>query len=166
MTKAIRWSAEMLAEYERRRLTPPALEPAKKAPHGNRKMAAEGQAADALARRDAARKQVQALGRLKTGQMNKSEQAYAALLESRKSLGEVLWYRFEGVKLVLAKNTSLTVDFFVLLANGELHAVDVKGSRTIVTDDAWAKLKIAAEQYPFRFFVCFPNKGEWDIQEI
>ncbi|MDR1660895.1 MAG: hypothetical protein LBR95_00470 [Azoarcus sp.] len=39
-----------------------------------------------------------ALGRLKPGQMNKTEAEYAL----RQQAGEVLWYRFEGVKLRLA----------------------------------------------------------------
>ncbi|EOD1518354.1 hypothetical protein ACJGFN_000102 [Escherichia coli] len=48
------------------------------------------------------RKQLQALGRLKTGQMNKTESAYCQHLELRKHAGEVAWYRFEGIKLRLA----------------------------------------------------------------
>lgn len=35
------------------------------------------------------RKQIQALGRLKTGQMNKTESAYCQHLEQRKRAGEV-----------------------------------------------------------------------------
>lgn len=45
------------------------------------------------------RKQIQALGRLKTGQMNKTESAYCQHLELRKRAGEIAWYRFEGIKL-------------------------------------------------------------------
>ncbi|HIH8842844.1 TPA: hypothetical protein ACYUPC_002972 [Escherichia coli] len=47
------------------------------------------------------RKQIQALGRLKTGQMNKTESAYCQHLELRKRAGEIVWYRFEGIKLRL-----------------------------------------------------------------
>ncbi len=47
------------------------------------------------------RKQIQALGRLKTGQMNKTESAYCQHLEQRKRAGEIAWYRFEGIKLRL-----------------------------------------------------------------
>jgi hypothetical protein len=53
---------------------------------------------------------VLALGRLKTGQMNKTEEAYAAHLGLRKIAGEILRYKFEGIKLRLADNTFLTVD--------------------------------------------------------
>ncbi|VDA62662.1 hypothetical protein BANRA_01286 [Klebsiella pneumoniae] len=37
------------------------------------------------------RKTLQALGRLKTGQMNKTETAYAQELELRKRYGEIAW---------------------------------------------------------------------------
>lgn len=47
------------------------------------------------------RKQIQALGRLKIGQMNKTESAYCQHLELRKRAGEIVWYRFEGIKLRL-----------------------------------------------------------------
>ncbi len=60
------------------------------------------------------RKQIQALGRLKTGQMNKTESAYCQHLELRKRAGEIVWYRFEGIKLRLADNTFYTPDFAVM----------------------------------------------------
>ena len=46
--------------------------------------------------------------------------------------------------------------------------IDVKGSKAMVTDDARAKMKVAAELYPFVFKVAYPRaKGEgWDIEEI
>lgn len=111
-----------------------------------------------------------ALGRLKTGAMNKTEAIYCALLEARKIAGEVLWYRFEGVKLRLADNTFLTVDFAVMLASGELEMHEVKGSTGIFADDARVKMKVAAEAYPFRFIVAYPRAkktgGGWDIVEV
>ncbi|VDA75953.1 hypothetical protein BANRA_05451 [Klebsiella pneumoniae] len=94
------------------------------------------------------RKTVQALGRLKAGQMNKTETAYAQELELRKRYGEIAWYRFEGIKLRLADNTFYTPDFAVMLANGQLEMHEVKGGYW--TDDARVKTKVAADQYPFR----------------
>jgi hypothetical protein len=35
-----------------------------------------------------------ALGRLKTGQRNKTEASYEALLSARQHAGEVAWFRF------------------------------------------------------------------------
>jgi hypothetical protein len=92
---------------------------------------------------------LQALGRLKTGAMNKTEAAYvASVLDPGKQSGAILWWKFEGVKLRLADNTFFSPDFFVLLADGSLEAHEVKGHWQ---DDARAKIKIAADLYPFRF---------------
>ncbi|HZH50287.1 MAG TPA: DUF1064 domain-containing protein [Microvirga sp.] len=91
---------------------------------------------------------VLALGRLKTGHMNKTEAAYARHLEDRKIAGEVAWYKFEGIKLRLADNTFYSPDFAVMLTSGEMEMHEVKGHWQ---DDARAKIKIAADLYPFRF---------------
>lgn len=90
-----------------------------------------------------------ALGRLKTNAMNKGEAEYAAaVLEPEKHAGLILWWRFEGIKLRLADNTFITIDFPVMRADGLLEMREFKG---FWTDDARAKTKIAAEMYPFRF---------------
>ena len=89
-----------------------------------------------------------ALGRLKTGEMNKGEREYADHLEREKAAGRVLWWKFEGVKLRLADNTFYTPDFVVLAADRVLEMHELKG---FWRDDARAKIKIAAELYPFRF---------------
>ncbi|KRG69246.1 phage related protein gp8 [Pseudoxanthomonas dokdonensis] len=80
--------------------------------------------------------------------MNKTEIAYAAHLELLKAAGEVLWYRFEGIKLRLADNTFYTADFAVMASDGVVELHEVKG---FWTDDARVKIKVAADQYPFRF---------------
>lgn len=89
-----------------------------------------------------------ALGRLKPGTMNKTEAAYDLVLDARKHHGEILWYRFEGLKLRLAGSTFYTPDFAVMAADGVMECHEVKGRWQ---DDARAKIKIAADQYPFRF---------------
>ena len=89
-----------------------------------------------------------ALGRLKRGQMNKTEAAYALHLEALKHAGIVLWWKFEGIKLRLADNTFYTPDFAVLAADSVMELHETKG---FWQDDARAKIKIAADQYPFRF---------------
>lgn len=110
---------------------------------------------------------LQALGRLKVGEMNKTEAAYAATLEMRKYAGEVAWYKFEGLKFRLADNTFYTPDFVVLLADGALEAHEVKG---YWLDDARAKVKIAADMYPLRFVAiqARPKKegGGWRVEEF
>lgn len=90
-----------------------------------------------------------ALGRLKVGAMNATEAEYARELELLKAAGDVVWYRFEGLKLRLADATFYTPDFAVMIANGEMQCHEVKG---FWTDDARVKIKVAAEMYPFRFF--------------
>lgn len=89
-----------------------------------------------------------ALGRMKAGKMNRTEAEYAALLEQLRVAGEVVWYRFEGLKLRLADNTFYSPDFAVMRADGLMECHEVKG---FWRDDARAKIKIAAELYPFRF---------------
>lgn len=108
-----------------------------------------------------------ALGRLKTGELNKTEQAYADRLKLLQHAGEVAWFKFEGVKLRLADNTFYSPDFAVMLASGELEMHEVKG---VWQDDARAKIKIAADIYPFRFIaVKVQSKkdgGGWAVEEF
>ena len=115
-------------------------------------------------------KRMQALGRLPKGTMNKTETAFSQHLEMLKHTGEVLWYKFEAIKLILAPNTSITVDFAVRLTTGDLEMIDVKGSKAIFTDDARAKMKVAAAMFPFVFKVAYPipqkEGGGWHIEEI
>ena len=112
-------------------------------------------------------KRMQALGRLKTGAMNKTEAAYAQALQTRKHAGEIAWYRFEGIKFRLADNTFYTPDFAVMLADGAMECHEVKG---FWQDDARAKIKIAADQYPFRFVAvkakAKKDGGGWDMEEF
>ncbi|MBX5001860.1 DUF1064 domain-containing protein [Rhizobium lentis] len=106
-----------------------------------------------------------ALGRLKTGERNKTEAQYETMLEDMRAAGDVLWYRFEGVKLRLADNTFYTPDFAVMRADGLFECHEVKG---FWQDDARVKIKVAAELYPFRFIAAVPRKkkdgGGWAIE--
>lgn len=126
----------------------------------------------ALAKRQASspQKRVQALGRLKPGEMNKTEARYAEHLEAERLAGEIAWWAFEAVKLRLAPNTHLTVDFFVMRSDGRLEAHDVKGAKGMRTDDAVVKMKVAAQMFPWPFFYVYPpKKGEntgWLIEAV
>lgn len=108
---------------------------------------------------------MQALGRLGRGNMNKTEQAYVAeVLDPELRAGLILWYRFEAIKLRLADNTFLTVDFPVITAAGELEFREVKGRWT---DNARAKTKVAAAQYPFRFFAIYRvGRHGWRSEDL
>jgi len=113
-------------------------------------------------------RRLHALGRLKAGTMNKTETAYARHLEMRKQAGEIVWYRFEGIKLRLADSCFITVDFSVMFATGQLEMHDVKGSKRIFSDDARVKMKVAADAYPFVFKAVYPKPkaAGWDVEEF
>ena len=115
-----------------------------------------------------------ALGRLKAGQMNKTEEAYARHLWARQMAGEVQAYWFEGIGLKLGAGCHYYPDFLVMLENGELEIHEVK-ARTIggsyrAEDDAKVKIKTVAEHYPFRMVVVWPKQGGpangWESVEI
>ncbi len=111
-------------------------------------------------------KDVQALGRLKQGVMNKTEAAYEKELALQKMAGEVLWYKFEGMKFRLADNTFYTPDFIVMRGGGQIEVHEVKGHWT---DDGKVKIKVAAAMYPFRFIALRKEAkkrgGGWLIEE-
>lgn len=109
-----------------------------------------------------------ALGRLKSGEMNKLESRYAEHLEALKQAGEVLWFKFEGIKLRLADLTFYSPDFFVMLADETLECQEVKGGPYM--DDARVKIKVAASQFPFRFVtirqLSKKDGGGWKREEF
>jgi hypothetical protein len=108
-----------------------------------------------------------ALGRLKVGQLNKTEQAYSDELKLMMLSGQIAWFKFEGVKLRLADNTFYTPDFAVMAADGVMEMHEVKGHWQ---DDARAKIKIAADLYPFRFMAfkvrAKKNGGGWEREDF
>lgn len=104
-----------------------------------------------------------ALGRLPAGQMNKTEQAYAAHLELLKASGDVLWWKFDGVKLRLAPSTFYTCDFMLLRRDGQIVMDEIKG---FMTDDANVKIKVAASIYPFQFRIIRKSGGMWKITNV
>ncbi len=106
-----------------------------------------------------------ALGRLKTGERNKTEQAYEDFLAARQRAGQIAWFAFEGVKLRLADKTFYTPDYAVMLADGQMEMHEVKG---FWQDDARVKIKVAAELFPFRFLAVKPRTkkdgGGWSVE--
>ena len=111
------------------------------------------------------RKAMYALGRLKTGSMNKTEAAYDAHLAELQHAGQIKWRKFEGLKLRLADNTFYTPDFAVMAADGVIECHEVKG---FWQDDARAKIKVAADIYPFRFIAVKARTkkagGGWEVE--
>lgn len=105
-----------------------------------------------------------ALGCLPVSKMNKLESAYDAHLWQLRHQGEIIWHKYEGIKLKLADNTFYTPDFFVVTKDRELECRETKG---FMRDDAAVKIKVAASLYPFRFRLVRKAKGGlWDITEM
>lgn len=91
-----------------------------------------------------------ALGRLPPGVMNKTEASYSAYLEGLRRSGDIVWFRFEPLKLRIAKATFYEPDFLVMRADGTLEFHEVKGRWE---DDARVKIKVAAEAFGIFLFV-------------
>ena len=115
-------------------------------------------------------KAMQALGRLEKGELNKTEQEYESYLLRLMMAGEVVWYKFEPFRMVLAPRTTYTADFLVQMASGHLEVHEVKG---FWTDDARVKIKVAAAMLPvFRFVAIKKVKAEkgkdptWSVEEF
>jgi hypothetical protein len=108
---------------------------------------------------------MQQVGRDMRGKQNKTETAYETeVLKPQLHMGEILWYRFEAIKLRLADNTFITIDFPVITAAGQLEFREVKGRWT---DDARAKTKVAAAQYPFRFLaIQRAGRHGWRVEDL
>lgn len=108
-----------------------------------------------------------ALGRLKTGQMNKTESEYYQYLKTLERANEILWFKFEGLKFKLANNTTYTPDFVVMNKDGLIELHEVKG---YWMDDARVKIKVAADMYPFKFMAIKKRTkkqgGGWEIEEF
>lgn len=124
-------------------------------------MFAEGYAAAA------AKARLYAKGRMKSGQMNRTEKAYAAFLEGEKHAGWITAYWFEALKLKIAEGACFyTPDFLVLRPDGTLELHEVKGSLRIFQEDAKVKAKVCADMYPFPVKVVWPRKkkdgGGWE----
>lgn len=95
---------------------------------------------------------------------SKAESEYFFMLQQRERAGEVLWFRYEGVTLVLADGVRYTPDYFVLLANRELECHEVKGG--YIRPDSMVKLKLARSLFPFRFRLCQKLRTGWEITVV
>jgi len=105
-----------------------------------------------------------AKGRLKRGEMNDTEKGYADHLTRLQLSGEVLWWRFEGIKFRLCDGAFYTPDFAVMLADGVIEIHETKGNWE---GDAKLKIRLAADQFPFRFLaiqtVPKSRGGGWQV---
>jgi hypothetical protein len=95
--------------------------------------------------------------------MNKTEAAYADLLDARVAAGHVSEWWYESLTFKLAADCRYTPDFCVVLASGELEVHEVKGRRKgqggqyWAEDDAKVKFRVCARTFPFRLRVVWPD---------
>lgn len=108
-------------------------------------------------------KRFYALGRLKAGEMNRTEMKYKLHLDNMILSKHILWYKFEGLKFRLADKTFYTPDFTVMNFSNEIELHEVKG---FWTDDAKVKIKVASAMYPFRFKSVHLQKDGWLYEEF
>lgn len=113
-------------------------------------------------------KKARALGNTKKGVMNKTEQAFAELLQGRLLAGEILGWMYEPLTFRLVdkgRRCSFSPDFMVQHLDATLEMVDVKAYRT--EEDARVKIKVAADRYPM-FLWTWERRvaGEWTRTEF
>jgi hypothetical protein len=98
------------------------------------------------------------------GVMNGTESLYAELLTARHIQGEVQSWSFEAHTFRLAEGLRFTPDFEVVLSDGSIEYVDVKGStkREAIDQKSTVKIKMAAKQFPHYRFVQEKRRSKAD----
>lgn len=91
--------------------------------------------------------------------MNKTEKRRAIELEALKRDGAIHSWAYEKVTLKLADDTRYTPDFFVVELDGSIRFEEIKG---FWRDDAKVKIKVAAQQFPFRFVSLVASRDGWE----
>src|SRR5690242_7508157 len=85
------------------------------------------------------------------------------LLEQRAGL--IKDYKYEAVKLKLAPDTMLTLDWLVVMHDNSIQFREVKGKW--FREDGWIKLKVAAALYPWwPIYLWKWDQGQWELREL
>lgn len=98
------------------------------------------------------------------GHMNRTESAYAQLLEIRKNAGEILWFDFEGLRFRVGVGAWYCPDFLIMNADGTIECHETKGGFS--REAAIVRIKCAAEKFPFKFVLVKFKRGQWTYQEM
>lgn len=94
--------------------------------------------------------------------MNKTERARAIDLEAMKCAGLIAEWWYERWTFKLADDCRYTPDFVIQKPNGALEVEEVKG---FWRDDARAKVKMFAEQFPFPLRAYTKTRHDtWDVE--
>lgn len=95
---------------------------------------------------------------------SKLEAQYAGHLEALRHVGDVRDHRYEALRLILAKDCTLTPDFLVRTKDGAIEFHETKG---FLREDAMIKLRVAARLFPFwKFILVTRKKSVWEYREI
>jgi hypothetical protein len=140
MGNAIRWTPERLEQHRQKLVQ----QTSGRAPATG---AAQNDGLPDLLKKDRARQRFQALGRLPKNRMNKTEAAYAELLEQRRRIGQILDFKFHPMNVRLASHTFYEVDFLVITSDLVLEIHEVKGGYT--TEKGGMKIKLCADALPW-----------------
>ena len=104
--------------------------------------------------------------------MNRAEQRYSVHLAKLQAAYQIKYFRFEAIKLRLARLTTYTPDFLVVANSGAIELHEVKAfwkseRRAHFEDDARVKIKMAAELFPcFLFRAAWQVDGEWKFERF
>jgi hypothetical protein len=98
--------------------------------------------------------------------MNQTEARYEReIIQPEFFNGNVIWYRYEAITLVLGDSTRYTPDFMVQFQDGTIEVHEVKGG--FVREDAWIKLKWCAEHFPFKVIMAqWTKKLGWKTRIV
>jgi hypothetical protein len=103
----------------------------------------------------------------KAGEMNGIETRYSLYLEELRISGKILYWRYEAINLRVCKDAWYRPDFLVMTADGTLEVHEIKGAKAVFEQAAKLRVKMAADQFPFRFVVVFPKPkkdgGGWEF---
>jgi hypothetical protein len=92
------------------------------------------------------------------------ERQYADYLHTLMRVGEIQFYQFEPVRLIIGKDCTWQPDFLVMLNDGTLEWHEVKGRRR---EDAMIKIRVAVKQFHWWKFVLVEHKrGVWEQKEL
>lgn len=114
------------------------------------------------------------------GELNKTEQAYQAHLESLKLARQIKDYGVHRFTLKLGEDCRYTPDFDVLELDDTITFHETKGAKPMkakdgstyivpfAMDDSKAKIRMAATAFPWlRFCVAYRHKqGPWFVDEV
>ena len=112
------------------------------------------------------RQRARGLTNHRRGEMTKAEAMYDQELAVMKAAGLIEWYAYESATFKLGVDARYTPDFMVMLADGTLEAVDVKGGG-MVQEASMVRIRAFALQFPIRMVIATLQKnGGFERKEI